>query len=167
MKLGRAEYWSRGQRVRSKPRRWPSTVALSICAGCSLFTESDARADGDYSLVALDGRALPVPYAEITSTDGSPTGCWANLTEGQLKLVAIDGAFRMSSVYRNSCTGQVLWEGNTRGSFSQTGTTLSFVVQDVGHTISFAGVGWRDSVRVDFVDPVDGSRWINHFVKTR
>lgn len=153
------------QRLCLKSPPWPIASTFFLCVGCSILTEPGGTADGEYLLSALGDSTLPVRYASIPSTDGSSTGCWVELTEGQLKLVAIDGAFRMSSVYRNSCTGEKLWEGNMRGSFSQVGSTLSFIVQDVGHTVSFAGVAWRDSVRVDFVDPVDNSRWVNHFVR--
>jgi len=135
-------------------------------AGCSLFAEP-SEPDGTYLLVRQNGHPLPWNYAEIHTPDGLPTGCWAAATEGELKLSEADGVFRTSAVFRSTCTGGVLWQAVARGSYSRTGTSMTFTVSDVGKVISYNGTSWRDSVQIDFLDPVDGSHWISQYERKR
>jgi hypothetical protein len=96
-------------------------------ATCSLFTSS-APGEERYVVVKMGSHEVPAQLVQLPKSprDHTPSGCWETLTDGEFGLSPVDATFGYFLVFRNSCTGRVLWSGGNSGHYDRQGTSFTF-----------------------------------------
>lgn len=104
--------------------RMVGTLAIG---GCSLFTSTEAD-NQRYVAVKVGSKELPAQITELPISPQDPrgSGCWEVLTEGEFGLYPVDLTFGYFFVFKNSCTGQLLWTGGNSGHYTRMGTSYTF-----------------------------------------
>jgi hypothetical protein len=105
--------------------RQASILALVLsCSGSPADLDIEA---GDYRLVAYAGSPIPVRLHELPDRQGQPTGCWLQVSGGDLKVSSAPSAFTFTVHRTNSCTGTTLSETRLTGHIDRAGGRIVFV----------------------------------------
>jgi hypothetical protein len=95
------------------------------CGGSPAGLDIEA---GDYLLIAYAGSPLPVQLRQLPDRQGQPTGCWMQVSGGDLKVFNARREFTFSVRRTDSCTGTTLNETILGGHIDRTGGGIVFVV---------------------------------------
>lgn len=134
--------------------RWTHGLRAGA-AVCLLLACSDSaeplQLGGSFALATIDARSLPADIGPVGPTTGTGGGleCRVIVPSGALTIDSGSNAFVFTYEMRNSCSNSVLSRPTTSGTFTRSGTALTFASPTGSGVATFNGVIEGSAIRIE------------------